>query len=210
MVPTRFSKRTLFALLLFFVALLSAVAAYAYLQNNQRSASDEPDFVFTWGSDEQNIVEGTFRLEIWLTLEGENLTLIIKANDDEYSEYDNIGLVFDTDQNGYLDKKDEAYALGADNTTITHAMLSDYGIISVPSSIPELGPHRATFDYKTGYTFIVNFPWVDQYGKEWNPASALKIGESPYSARNPLHIVFSDSGNVVFVQFQFYIFEEAE
>jgi hypothetical protein len=161
------------------------------------------------GSDEQNIVNGTFRLEIWLTLDGENLTIIIKANDDDYED-DLVGLVFDTDQNGYLDEKDEAYALGADNMTITDAMLSDYGIISVPLSIPELGPHRATFDSKTGYTFIVNFPWVDQYGKEWNPAPALKTGKRPYSARNQLHIVFSDSGIVVFVQFRFYIFEEAE
>jgi hypothetical protein len=205
-----FSKKTIFVLSLCFVVVIGTVATYAYLLN-QRGASNEPDFVFTWGPDTQKIVNGTFRLEIWLTLEGENLTIIIKANDNDYGD-DFAALVFDTDQNGYLDTKDEAYALDADNKTTTGSRLEKQGSISVPLSIPELGPHRVTFDSKTGYTFVVNFPWVDQYGREWNPAPALKIGERPYFARNPLHVVFGDgdSGNVVFVQFQFYIFEEAE
>ena len=50
-------------LLFFFVTLIGAVATYAYLLN-QRGVVNEPDFVFTWGSDEQNIVEGTFRLDL--------------------------------------------------------------------------------------------------------------------------------------------------
>ena len=211
MILKRFSKKTLLALLLCFIALFSAVAAYAYMMYNQGGTSEEADFVFTWGTDTQKIVNGTFRLEISFEWEGEeNLTVIIKANDDDYGD-DLVGLVFDTNQNRYLDKEDEAYALGADNTTITHGFLTEYGFVGVPSSIPELGPHRVTFDPKTGYTFIVKFPWVDQYGREWNPARALKTDVYPYTARNPLHVVFSDdTGNVVFVQFCFYIFEETE
>jgi hypothetical protein len=48
MVLKRFSKRTWFALWIFAVALIAVVATYAYLLNKQKSASDEPDFVFTW------------------------------------------------------------------------------------------------------------------------------------------------------------------
>lgn len=172
------------------------------------SANDTMKFTFTWGPDTQKIIQGTFRLEVTLRLEGENLSMTIKANDDEYGS-DYIGLVFDINQNGYIDTGDESYGLFADNTTLTPSFLTEYGFLGFPMYPPEPGPQKVTFNPKTGYTFAVQFPWVDQHGEEWNPARVLKRGDS-HTGRNPLHVCFYDSdGGYVFVQFQFYILESA-
>ena len=189
-------------LLFFFVTLIGAVATYAYLLN-QRGVVNEPDFVFTWGSDEQNIVEGTFRLEIWLTLDGENLTLKIKTNDDEYNEYDYVGLVFDSNQNGYIDLKDESYGLWANNMTAP-SFLSNHGFLGFAETSPQRGPQEVTFKADVGYTFEIQFPYL-WYGYQLNPAQALEKGRD-----NSLHVCFYDedashSTLGVFVRFQFYI-----
>ena len=195
------SKKVLFALSLCLVVVIGAVTAYAYLLN-QKGTVDEPDFVFTWGPDRQSIVEGTFRLEIWLTLEGENLTIIIKANDGEYDSADYIGLVF------FNNSEYESYGLFASNMTITPTILTEHGFLGFPLYPPELGPQKVTFNSKIGYTFTVQFPWVDQDEKEWNPARMLKKGDN-YTGQNSLHVCFYDSASgYVSVEFQFYIPEE--
>lgn len=211
MVFKRFSKRILFAILLCLIVLVGTVVAYVLVMFVIGGTGEEADFTFTWGSEEQGIVDGEFRLEITIEWEEEgNLTITIKANDDEYNFEDGVALVFDTNQNNYLDSKDEAYVLFADNTTNVRGNLADDGFIMIPGIIPELGPHRVTFKPKTGYTFIAEFPWVDQYGEEWNPVRALKRSQHWYLARNPLHIGFMDSDKVrgVFVHFLFSILEE--
>jgi hypothetical protein len=160
------------------------------------------DFTFTWGPDTQKIVNGTFVLEIWLTLDRENLTITIKANDDEYDPADYIGLIF------FNNSEYEPYGLFANNMTINPPILTERGLLGFPLYPPELGPHKVTFDPETGYTFNTEFPWVDQHGDEWDPARLLKRG-SLYTGWNMLHICFFDvNGGGVFARFSFCIPEE--
>ena len=170
---------------------------------NPNNGENTPmNFTFTWGPDTQKIVQGTFVLEIWLTLDGENLTMIIEANDDEYDPADYIGLIF------FNSSEHEPYGLFTDNMTITPPILTERGLLCFPMYPPELGPHKVTFDPKTGYTFNAEFPWVDQHGKEWNPARLLKRGDL-YTGWNMLHVCFHDvDGGGVFARFSFYIPEE--
>lgn len=168
--------------------------------NNEKNTP--MNFIFTWGPDTQKIVQGTFVLKIWLTLDGENLTMIIKANDDDYSQWDYIGLVFDTNQNGSIDAGltgDESYGLFADNYTIPVSQLLNSGYLKFLVYCIELGPHRVSFTDE-GYIFTIQFPF-----RNWNPASLIKNGN------NPLHICYYDHDvqKYVFVRFSFFVAEEA-
>lgn len=167
------------------------------------------NFTFTWGPDTQRIVRGTFRLEISFRLEDENMSMIVKANDDEYNEEDYIGLVFDKNNNGVIDlgHADEPYGLWANNMT-TASVLVEHGFLGFAELIPKPGPQKCTFDPDTGYLFEIQFPYLF-YDTEWNPAHALKKGD-----HNPLHICFYDYDAPyptmgVFVRFLFYVPESA-
>lgn len=222
MILKKFSKKTLIALLLCSVALAGAVGAYAIMLNSQ-SGTSEPDFIFTWGPDEQNIVEGTFRLEVWITLEGENLTIIIKANDDDYSGYDVIGLVFDRNQNGIIDGVEFSFPLPVNLTEADEAYLlyvvgagegvwyegdNCFEAFVETLSPPEDIGYTVTFDPKTGYTFDIRFPCPRApLFSSGNPAQWLRKGDY-----NPIHLYFHDAGESrksVSVRFHFYILEES-
>lgn len=212
------SKKVLFALSLCLVVVIGAVTAYTYLLN-QKGTVDEPDFVFTWGPDEQNIVNGTFRLEIWLTLEGEKLTMIITANDDDYSWWDSIGLVFDKNQNGTIDgvkfvsainttvEEDEAYFLYASEYAghVWYQGRNSFFQFYEELQPPDQTPHTVTFDPETGYTFDIRFPCHKGFFSSGNPAQWLRKGDY-----NPIHLYFRDSGSGgVSTEFQFYIPKES-
>lgn len=161
-------------------------------------ASESMNFTFMWGPENQKVVNGTFVLKVWLALDGENLTMIIKANDDDLHGSDYIGLVFDSNQNGYIDTADRSYALLASNYTCPLTELQESGYLDfLVWGIME-GPHKVTFSDE-GYTFVVKFPFHD-----WNPGSVIKRGSD-----NPMHICFSDLSNYpplgVFVRFSFYV-----
>jgi len=170
--------------------------------SSNSDASQEMNFTFTWGPDTQKIVQGVFRLEISMRLYGENLSMVITTNDDDYEERDYLGLVFDINQDDHIDVHDESYALFADNMTQPSA-LWEHGFLGFALTPPRPGPQKVSFSPDTGYTFAIQFPcpgyWVH------DPRQSLKE-----EANNPLHICFYDSDRAkVFVRFLFYIPKKA-
>jgi len=168
------------------------------------------NFTFTWGSDKQKIVNGDFFLnidfgfrEITITSKDDpsifyvshDLIIVIEANDDDYNPSDYVGLVFDTNHNGYLDTYDNAYLASADNSSL-HACLDGSGFMSV--SLPWPSCHGAVFDVSRGYTLVYS-PFSGD--SDMDLANTLKKGEP-----NLAHVCFYDDfGKGVFVQFQFSI-----
>jgi hypothetical protein len=161
-------------------------------------------FSFEWGPESQNIVNGTFRLGVKMWIDGDNVTMVIDANDDDYEDWDYVGLVFDTNQNGYVDLSDESFALFAFNGTVK-SHLANHGFLAFVQLPPESGPQNVTFSPVSGYVFAVQFPFTT-YRFNWNPAQAIKQGH------NQLHICFYDQnaemmdigGSGVFTRFVFY------
>jgi len=171
------------------------------------STNDTMNFTFTWGPDTQRIVQGTLRLEIslkWVVVPNSThkwLSMVVRVNDDDYSEGDYLGLVFDMNENGVMDlwNADGPCGLWTNNMTTTSVLLEN-GFLGFAEEMPTRGPHNCTFDSETGYTFQINFsslpsdPW-----SVCNPAEVLREGYE-----NPLHICFVDSsGEGVFVRFVF-------
>lgn len=150
------------------------------------------------------------RIEVTFDWQPENLSITVTVNDDEYHEWDYLGVVFDKNHNGILDSKteresgvtwncsfaDEPYALYADNKTRSQGTSAlserDGGLIwpyipSVPSRY-----HTCTFDEETGYTFKILLSRQD-------------INVEPPT---PVHICFEDTtvastgeSHLVWVQF---------
>lgn len=175
--------------------------------SSNSNASEEMNFTFTGGSDSQKIVQGEFRLEIRMRWYGENLSMVITANDDDYEEWDYIGLVFDTNQDGHIDIHDTSYALLANNLTIPSVLL-EHGFLGFAQIAPRSGPQKVSFSPDTSHTFTVQFPCSDGYGGEWNPAQSLKKAND-----NSLHLCFHDKDVAdytmgVFIRFLFYLPEQ--
>jgi hypothetical protein len=168
------------------------------------------NFTFTWSPDAQKIVPSEFRLKVsvclytYSTLYGisqKRMWMLIEANDDEYNDWDYIGLVFDTNRNGYIDVSDEAYGAYANNMT-QPAFLCDDGFLAFAEMAPIRGPQHVRFNPDMGYTFSINFPCGGY--EEWDPLQSLESG-----CDNPLHICFLDSNaGGVFARFLFYVPEE--
>jgi hypothetical protein len=160
-------------------------------------------FSFEWGPESQSIVNGTFRLGVKMWIDGDNVTMVIDANDDDYEDWDYVGLVFDTSKNGYIDLSDESFALFANNGT-NKSHLANHGFLAFVQTSPEFGPQNVTFS-RAGYVFTVQFPFTTYYFN-WNPAQAIKQGS------NQLHVCFYDYnalmagrlGCGVFTRFVFY------
>lgn len=173
--------------LLLTLAVSAGINVYStFSPRSGEEPGDSFDFIFTWGPDKQKIVNGTFRLEMNMTVVGGNLTILIKANDDEYNEEDYVGLVFDMDGNGYVDLGDESYGLWANNCTVPSILLRA-GWLGFAQVRPHLGPQKVTFTNETGYTYDIEFPYLLNENQVWNPVSTLKNGTD-----NPLHICFQD------------------
>jgi hypothetical protein len=183
------------------------------------------NFTFTWGPESQKIVQSVFCLKISmrLTSGGDVMTLIIESNDDDRNGWDYIGLVFDTNQNGYIDRGDSPCGLFANNQTIPETALDDEGFLWFAEIPITLGPQRVSFNSTTGYTFRISFPAVilrnfhdwDDYDLAacWHPTLFLR------EENNALHICFHDEdssdplldgGEFVFARFSFDIPEGVE
>lgn len=123
------------------------------------STDDSMNFTFTWESDAQKIIQGRLRLEISLRWEtSEFLYVVVKINDDDYNEWDYLGLVFDKNINRVIDLGvvDEPYGLWANNMSAPSA-LGQYGFLGFAEVPPNKGPHICTFNSDTGYTFKISF-----------------------------------------------------
>jgi hypothetical protein len=162
-----------------------------------QGSSGTVDLAFSWGPDRQRIMNGTFRLEVSMNFTGENMTMVIKANDDDYNEYDYVGLVFDTNGNGFIDHGDEPYGLYVNNLT-GPTVLTDNGFLGWAQVRPIRGPQNVTFSPEIGYTFVLGL----------SSLSFLRNGTN-----NQLHMCFHDDSeacwtagsNGVFTRFAFYL-----
>lgn len=122
--------------------------------------------IFLWPSDEQDIVEGTLRIEVFIDWESvpENLSMIIKVNDDDGAtvqsdpqSYDAIGLSFDTNGDHHTDKDYIFYAMNRYYPP-GYAIVHERGITHA-SIVPKPSPyHKCTYNNQTGYTFTINMP----------------------------------------------------
>jgi hypothetical protein len=216
-VPDSGQKRWVVLSLVLAIALgtLLGFALYSGFYVSQES-SETVDLAFSWGPERQRIVNGTFRLEVSMNITGENMTMVIRANDDDYDEYDYLGLVFDTNGNGLIDHGDEPYGLYANNLT-GPTILTDYGFLGWAQVRPIRGPQNVTFSPDAGYTFVVQFPFFHPGSltdQPWfDPASTIRRGVD-----NPLHICFHDDSyycaaahsSGVFARFAFYVPTENE
>lgn len=163
------------------------------------------NFTFTWGSDAQKIVQGEFSLKVsigfyihYYSVYGavaKGMLILIEANDDDYNEWDYIGLVFDTNQNGYIDSHDSPIALYANNMTQPAVLYTD-GFLGFAEMLPIRSPHHVEFNSGRGYAFSFHFP-------------SGEYGYLKEKSGNPLHICYFDEAasrqGSVYVRFQFYI-----
>ncbi len=191
------------------VSLTWNVYSTFFVGSTSEAANVPFEFSFAWSNGSQRIVNGTFRLSLKMWLSGENLTMMITANDDEFDGGDYVGLVFDTNQNGYVDFSDESYGLFACNRT-GPSDLGEDGLLAWAQVPSRLGPQNVTYDPLAGYTFVVQFPFP-WYSRQWNPAQVIRNG-----TYNQLHICYFDMGaeekgqrGAVFARFAFYT-KEAE
>ena len=177
--------KLLSVLLMFGLAVSLAINVFYAFPSQRIEVAPQSQFVFSWDSNSQKIVNETFVLTLKMRLDNSNLTIVATANDDEYDQFDYLGLVFDTNQNGYIDTNDEPYGLWADNmTTISH--LWSHGFLSFTQGKPIKGPQNVTFQSSVGYTFKVEFPYYF-YGTDlWDPYLLIKNG------LNQMHVIFYD------------------
>jgi hypothetical protein len=146
------------------------------------------NFTFTWGPDTQKIVSGDFHLNVYMrwgsvtigTETTETLKIIIEANDDDYEDWDYIGIVLDTSQNGYIDSNDDSILLFA-NEMHKLSILCDDGFLAFGECMPLQGSHNVLFDAETGYTFSLQFP--PRVSCVSSPIQSIK--DAPYS---PIHV----------------------
>ena len=183
------------------------------------SMSTWMNFTFTWGPGSQKIVQGTlclnFNICFYTTGSGiyttRHLLMIVEVNDDEYNGWDYVGIVFDRNQNGYIDTSDYgAFQFFASNMTPPGGVfLAEVGFLGYPEWPLISGFHEASFNITSGYTFYIDFPVKSA---DWPPYSWLTK-----EGKNPLHICFKDSDSrnpphmsaeYVFVRFSFYIPED--
>jgi hypothetical protein len=173
---------------MFGLAVSLAINVFSALSRQGTEVAPQSEFVFSWDSTTQRIVNRTFVLTLKMWLDNQNLTLVATANDDEYDWFDYLGLVFDTNQNGHIDTGDQAIGLWASNYTVT-SHLQEFGLFSFSQGIPVLGPQDVTFDASKGYTFTVHFPFYypTRLDTPWfDPGASLVDG------MNQLHMCFYD------------------
>lgn len=161
----------------FYVALISVALAGALYANNLNSAKV---FVFTWSEEEQDIVNGTLRVEISFQWKGENLTIIAKINDGKaHGFYETLQpsslllLVFDRNGNGKLDAASQ-HPTGPEPEPVTErpylffstnnlfeddAQLSyTVGIIRTSGITVKSPYHTCTFKEGIGFTYKISIP----------------------------------------------------
>lgn len=179
----------LLSILLIFGLAVSLLINVFYAFPTQRTeVAPQSEFVFSWDSNSQRIVNETFFLTLKMRVDGRNLTVAATANDDEYDEWDYLGLVFDTNQNGHIDTGDQAIGLWTNNFTVISDLL-DFGLLGFCECVPVRGPQDVTFDALKGYTFTVHFPFYypTKLDTPWfDPGASLVDG------MNQVHACFYD------------------
>jgi len=135
---------------------VSVAAGYVYF-----SRSSVKSFVLEWSAAEQEIVNGTLRMEFTFEWQNESLSITVKINDDEYDMQDMLGFVFDRNGNGTIDlyHKDTPYVFTANNWTWYNVALRFDGCLVLPKDLPLPSPyHTCVFIEGTGYLFNISIP----------------------------------------------------
>jgi len=135
-------------------------------------------FSFVWSSEQQNITEGTLYINMTFERIGENLSVIIKINDDDYNALydwfdikpDALFICFDfngNDSSINLNDTVFCYLLRPDNTTVFGNFV-DLELIAHfigPSlSLDDSDVHYCTFKPNEGYIFNCTFPIHGSWG----------------------------------------------
>jgi hypothetical protein len=178
-------------LLMFGLAVSLAINVFYAFPSQRREIVPQSEFVFSWDSKSQRIVNETFVLTLKMWLDNQNLTVVATANDDEYDWFDYLGLVFDSNQNGHIDTGDEAIGLWASNYTVTSTLL-EFGLFGFSQAVPVRGPQDVTFDASKGYIFTVHFPFYypSRLDTPWfDPGASLVDG------MNQVHVCFYDDNS---------------
>lgn len=215
------SRRLLF-ILVCIIVLVIAIGAYGYRLHADGSglkgqANDDIDdmmhFTFTWGSETQDIVNGTFKIEIsawfenhtspWDNTTYEMFYILVSVYDDDYSSDDHLGLVFDENHNGIIDLgfEDRPQLFYADNSTAGYPALTKDGLM-VLAQVPEGKSNVCRYDPEKGYVF-------GPFGGPTSYFASEFVGISTYI---PIHICFGDANlypysgiHDVSVQFRIYL-----
>mgnify|MGYP000639713916 CR=1 FL=1 len=129
-------------------------------EKRETPVSAENEYLFTWQSDEQDIVPGTLYMRVkWkYDRKGDYLSFIISVNDNDYNEKDYIGMIFDKNQNGMIDLGtiDKPYGLWVNGMTAPSALAED-GSLVFAKLPPKPGGHKCEFDPEKGYVFEIPF-----------------------------------------------------
>ncbi|MEM3464250.1 MAG: hypothetical protein QXL91_05240 [Candidatus Bathyarchaeia archaeon] len=171
--------------------------------SSQNSEGGGLKFTFTWGPEVQNITEGEFRLEVEFIIEDENMTVIIKANDNEFHAADTVAIGF-ASRTGVADP----YVISAYNWAEAAYIGKLNGQWGIARTYCFGHPANQTilFD-ESGYTFIIRFPARNGFGGIVDPLDVLQRGE-----HNTFVVGFQEfyphrlnSGVAVFAEAQFYL-----
>jgi len=91
------------------------------------------------------------------TLNGANLSIMVKINEDQYHYRDSLDILFDKDGDGEFKFGDSAFVLYVDNR-IHWGFLYGNWSMAIPREDPLPSPyHTCTFFDDGGYTFNINF-----------------------------------------------------
>jgi hypothetical protein len=128
--------------------------------SSNNDASGWMNYTFTWDPEVQDIVNGTFRIDVSIKFENitrnnvttETFILIVKVHDDDYVGGEYLGLILDTNHNGAIDGGDDPLMLYAGNATITEVGFGFDGTMC-PAEIPVDEIYTCTYDPDEGYTF---------------------------------------------------------
>ena len=130
-------------------------------------------FVYTWTKEEQDIINGTLRLEISFEWKGENLSVIAKINDGKAYGFDGIPnfsyllLVFDRNGNEKIDDvhspahhSEGAYLFYWNNLFSDNAELIsvEHGGIAFSCNAFKSPYHKCTFEEGVGFTYYISIP----------------------------------------------------
>jgi hypothetical protein len=165
--------------LVFAVAVALTIVLVVALLYASLVAVSAKTLVLEWPPEQQEIVDGTFRIELTLEWEHESLSITAKINDDEYYEPDCLALVFfRANESGEVDfwHHYNPYIFAACNMTtgsdsiviIKHRDNRSWhpgqdeelgSVTDIVRAWPRTSPyHNCTFTEGTGYLFNISIP----------------------------------------------------
>jgi len=150
-------------------------------------------FVYTWTKEEQDIVNGTLRLEISFRWKGENLSIIAKINDGKaygfggIPNFSHLLLVFDRNGNGKIDDSysrdadsEGAYLFYSKNLFSDNAELIsvEHGGIAFSCNAFKSPYHKCTFEEGVGFTYNISIPRAELEKVKLNDVAVVYEGVS--------------------------------